>query len=277
MQRVIWSGRQRNEYWNQFTIPSLITGSFGLLLLAYFLLGSPDMRIPALTALAAGLGPASPFLPPAFPLYFLYRRYWKRARLMRAQRDVVRLPLRYFPEVGSGALRRGRPEVGSGTRKAKAAGSTAPPLETRHQRAILLPDLEPYVMLKGEERPAGNELKAVSGAARASTLFVSEGYRVALPPETKRIDLTLPPGISPQGADSAYVFGAYSEDGDGLALKRPEDPMADLILVPGDPREIAGACNRAARSFELVSALFIGLNVAVNEVGLILLLARLIG
>jgi hypothetical protein len=66
--QAVRSGRQRNEFWNIFTIPSIVTGAFTLILLAYFLLGMPDQRFPALVALSASLAPVAPFLPPAFPL-----------------------------------------------------------------------------------------------------------------------------------------------------------------------------------------------------------------
>ena len=91
------SGRQRNEFMNSVTLPSVAIGALLLVLLAFSLLAVPEFRLIALVALTAGLAPISPFLPPGFPLYFGYRSYWKKARLMRAQRDVIRLPLRYFP------------------------------------------------------------------------------------------------------------------------------------------------------------------------------------
>ena len=119
--RAISGGRQRNEYMNSFTLPSVAIGSLSLVLLAFTLLGIPE-RIAALFALTAGLAPLAPFLPPGFPLYFAYRSFWKKARLLRVQRDVVRLPLRYFPASQGGA---------------------------RSRRATLLPDMEPYVMIRG--------------------------------------------------------------------------------------------------------------------------------
>ncbi len=246
VQRAIWSGRQRNEYWNQFTIPSIIAGSFILFLLAYSSLVNPDLRVPAIVALAMCLAPVSPFLPPAFPLYFLYRSFWKKARLMRAQRDVVMLPMRYFPPA--------RPR-------------DAPPRERREQRATLLPDLEPYVMLRGREQEGD------PGA------IVCAGETVQLPAETRRIALTLPRAGARRmrGGGESFAFGAYSDEGDGILLRRPEDPMAELIVVPGDPEDISEGCGRAARLYEIVSAVFIGLNVALNMAGILILLTLLIG
>jgi hypothetical protein len=94
--RAISGGRHRNEYMNVFTLPSVGVGALTLILLAFTLFAS-SARLPGLLALTAGLAPMSPFLPPSFPLYFAYRRSWKKARQMRVQRDLARLLLRYFP------------------------------------------------------------------------------------------------------------------------------------------------------------------------------------
>jgi hypothetical protein len=124
--RAIGSGRQRNEYINSLTLPSAGIGSLVLLLLAFTFLGIPE-RLSGLIAFTAALAPLVPFLPPGFLLYFAYRSAWKKARRLRSQRDVVRLPLRFFPPAGA---RRGL-------------------------RAALLPDMEPYVMIHGAEDGSG--------------------------------------------------------------------------------------------------------------------------
>jgi hypothetical protein len=121
MRRAIRGGRHVNEYWNSFTLPSLVTGSFILAVFAWILMGRPDARLPAAAALAAAVGPLAPFLPPAFPLYFLYRLAWRRGRRLRAERDLANLPLRWFPTRSAGADR----------------------------VVTLLPDLEPYAKLHG--------------------------------------------------------------------------------------------------------------------------------
>jgi hypothetical protein len=98
--QAIWGGRQRNEYWNQFTLASLLTGFFCLALMAYVALRTPQTvlpGIPGLVALSLALAPLAPFLPPGVALYFLYRYFWKKARRLRAERDLLRLPLRHFP------------------------------------------------------------------------------------------------------------------------------------------------------------------------------------
>ena len=101
VQRAVWGGRQKNEYWNQFTLASLLTGSFCMVLLAYIFLRSSPSSLPVLFALSLALFPISGVLPPGFVLYYLYRFFWKRARMLRAERDLLRLPLRYYPSVGA--------------------------------------------------------------------------------------------------------------------------------------------------------------------------------
>jgi hypothetical protein len=240
--RAIRSGRQRNEYMNAFTLPSVAIGSLSLLLLGFSLLtGHPELRGVALLALTAGLAPVSPFLPPGFPLYFAYRSYWKRARLMRAQRDVVRLPLRYFP-----------PSIG----------------EPRARSAALLPDKEPYLMIRG------------TMAEDDANVIVCDGARVSLPPGIGRVSVDLPARRGrPPGGDrtgGCVVFAAYREAPGGILLQRPEDPMAEQILVPGDPESISRASEQIALRYEIVSGLFISLNIVVNLPLMLVLLALLI-
>jgi len=226
---AISGGRQRNEYINAVTLPSVAAGSLSLVLLALTLLSSSE-RLPALVALTAGLAPLAPFLPPGFPLYFAYRGAWKKARLLRVQRDVVRLPLRWFPPAG-----------------------------TRSRRATLLPDMEPYLMIRGKRDPSRPDC------------ILSEGAGLELPQGITRVQVVLPaPGRArgdPHAADpdaEVVAFCGYSEDGEGLKLQRPEDPMADHVLLPGDPERLALRSEQAARVSALVSAAFIGLDVLVN-------------
>lgn len=98
LRRSIWGGRQRNEYWNPVTPASLITGSASLLLLSYNLFQTATMRFAALTSLTLSLTPLIPFLPPGLLFFFFYRYFWKKGRFSRAERDLIRLPLRFFDE-----------------------------------------------------------------------------------------------------------------------------------------------------------------------------------
>jgi len=237
LMRAIGSGRQRNEYMNSLTLPSVGIGSLTLLLLALAFLGLQE-KLSGLVGLTAALAPVVPFLPPGFPLYFAYRSAWKKARVLRAQRDVVRLPLRFFPSPAGGP---------------------------RGQRATFLPNLEPYAMIHGAL--ADGDPPAV----------LSEGKRILLPPGTVRIAVDLPAlGRSREQVTDCVVFGGYRMEGDDLSLLPTDDPMAGLIFVPGIPDAIARASNKGARTFTLVSGLFISLNVAVNAPLVFVLLALLI-
>jgi len=236
--RAIGSGRQRNEFINAFTLPSAAIGSLSLILLAFSLLAnSPEFRGLALAALTAGLAPVCPFLPPGFPLYFAYRSAWKKARFMRAQRDVVRLPLRYFPPAVDGQ---------------------------RGLRATLLPDMEPYIMIRGTLDEGMNEI-------------VSEGVRMALPADVRRLRVNLMGRAKRDSTEGSWVaFTGYAEEGDGIRLRKPDDPMAEQVLVHGDPAELSLACERAARKYQSISAVFISLNIAMNLPLLFILLSLLI-
>ena len=245
IQRATWSGRHRNEYANALTLPSLVTGSLSLALLAYSLLAVPGSRIAAIAAITGSIGPLVPFLPPGFPLYFAYRRFWKRARLLRAQRDVVRLPLRYFP----------------------AESVDSRPGDVKPKLSTLLPDMEPYIMLRGALREG------------ATPILATGGMEIELPAAMERIELVQPKRWKKRDADQGgcVVFGSYREEGEGIVLAAPEDPMAQLILVPGDPQSIARECSRAARGFEILSAVLIVLDLAINAPLVFLVLSLFVG
>jgi hypothetical protein len=98
LRRCIWSGRQLNEYWNQLTPGSLAGGMLALITIAYVLLRSPAGRLPAITSLTLASGPLLPLLPPGVGLFFLYRWSWRRGRILRAHRDILRVPLRHLAE-----------------------------------------------------------------------------------------------------------------------------------------------------------------------------------
>lgn len=93
--RAIWCGRQRNEYWNQFTPVALAAGFVAQLLLAYLFFREGGARIYGLTALTMAVLPALPLFPPGLVPFFGYRRLWGKGRLLRARRDLLRLPGRF--------------------------------------------------------------------------------------------------------------------------------------------------------------------------------------
>jgi len=96
LRRSIWSGRHKNEYWNQFTLPSLVVGFFSLLAYAYILYRNPMMRQQVIVAVTACVLPIAVFLPPGIFGFFIYKSFWKRARILRAERDLLLLPMMHF-------------------------------------------------------------------------------------------------------------------------------------------------------------------------------------
>ena len=251
--RAISGGRQRNEYINPLTLPSVAIGSLSLVVLAFTLLALPERNV-ALLALTAGLAPLCPFLPPGFPLYFAYRSYWKKARLLRVQRDLVRLPLRYFPATPGG---------------------------NRSRRATLLPDMEPYLMIRGtiESTGYGGAESTGYGGAESTgyggAVIVSEGVRMAIPSGMAQVQVDLPRGRRRRlkwSGESVACCG-YSTEGDNVVLRKPDDPMAGSVLLPGDPEALSKECGRAARRYELVSVAFIAFDALVNVPLVFLLLS----
>ena len=217
--RAIWGGRQKNEYWNQSTLISLITGSFSLLLVSYVLLNDPAFGLPALFALTFSCFPVAPLLPPGFPLYFLYRGLWRRARFLRAERDLFGLPLRYF-----------------------GGDSTESSWQHVVKDAVTLQSGEQYVMVHGRLENRGG------------WRVVSDGGSVAIEGELRIRGGTMPPESFQR---DYYLFGAARSAKDGMVLFTPEDPMAELIAIPGHPSRLAADCSRRARRLETIAAFFI--------------------
>lgn len=103
--RTIRAGRHRNEYWNPATPFALAIGIAVQLVIAVGYLPRPAFRLAALAAFAAMFGPLLPYAPPGVLFTAVYRRLWRRARTLRAYRDLVRLPLCHLESGGeSGRL-----------------------------------------------------------------------------------------------------------------------------------------------------------------------------
>lgn len=201
LRRVIWGARQRNEYWNPFTPGSLMVGSFGMIILAYILLRGPLFRLPGILSLTAGIFPILPLLPPGILLFFLYRSWWKRARFLRAERDMVVLPLRHFPRF-------------SGEEDQMIAS-------TANGEALFMKRF--------------SDLKTATSALGEGQIrpVMRLGRRARIEP-------------------NYYIFGG-AEDGVAGPLRRPADPMAELVLIPGNPVELSEMCSRTARRYELLA------------------------
>lgn len=203
LRRSIWGGRQRNEYWNNFTPASMIAGTISLLFLAYNFLQSPSALIPSALALGLSTTPLLPFLPPGLPLFLLYRYFWKKGRLSRAERDILRLPMRYFTDVSD---------------------------ETR--KTTVLPDGGEYTMRVFVGKDAAFESMEDKKVRTTSLLEARDEV-------------------------SIRYFGFFAET---------DDPMAERLLVPGHPFELASLCVNRARLYELLSIGAVGLSYFMNLV-----------
>jgi hypothetical protein len=94
--RTIRAGRNRNEYWNAATPYALVVGAICQILIAASFLPRPAFRLTVITALIALFTPLFPLIPPGLLFTVAYRRLAWRARMLRAYRDLARLPLRYL-------------------------------------------------------------------------------------------------------------------------------------------------------------------------------------
>jgi hypothetical protein len=104
--RVIRAGRHRGEYWNGLTPYALTMGAISLIIVAVSFLFRPAYRITVITSVFALFIPLYPILPPGLLFTVIYRRLAWRSRILRAYRDLARLPLRYLsPAKGNGFLK----------------------------------------------------------------------------------------------------------------------------------------------------------------------------
>jgi hypothetical protein len=236
LERSIWSARQKNEYLNQFTPVSHVSGSLSLLLIAFILSRLIDFSlpafhfysllysIPAIISLTLGLFPIIYLLPPGVFFYFLYRRFWKRARLYRAERDLLKLPLRYMQDLKD--------------------------LENK-EYSFMLPDKEQYSMLcRSKETAKQDPLLTLNIPLRECSL-------------QKEVD-----------KEKDYYFFGIS-DNNGL-LKKPHDPMCELIYTPGNPYRLAEACQKKAIKVGLLSAFFIFSGLGINLISVFFILFRIL-
>jgi hypothetical protein len=98
--QAIRAGRQGNEYWNSLTPYSFALGVFSQLIMILTYIQRPVFQLTVITAFAAMFIPLFPLIPPGLVFAVFYRKLWWRARVYRAYRDMVRLPLRYFAGPG---------------------------------------------------------------------------------------------------------------------------------------------------------------------------------
>jgi hypothetical protein len=70
----------------------------------------------------------------------------------------------------------------------------------------------------------------------------------------------------------ARIYGRPAPEG----VAAPTEPLAEWVVVPGDPREIAPACNRGARQYELLSAALFAAAMVSNFLLVLIVIGRLI-
>ena len=103
--RAIWFGRERNEYWNALTPPSLIAGMFVLVILSVQAFSTPGSFAAAIMSLGFASIPLLPLLPPGVVGFFLYRKLWMKGRAKRAWRDLLKLSLIFTTPRNTGESR----------------------------------------------------------------------------------------------------------------------------------------------------------------------------
>ena len=89
--RAVWSGRQKNEYWNNLTPWSLLAGSLSLFIMASAVFRTYQASLSVRLLLLQALFPIIPLLPPGVVFFFFYLANWRRARFLRAERDLLGL------------------------------------------------------------------------------------------------------------------------------------------------------------------------------------------
>jgi len=94
--RAIRAGRYRGEYWNDITPYSLVIGALCQILIAVTFLSRPAFRPTVIVSVIALFVPLYPIIPPGLLFTVIYRRLAWRSRILRAYRDLARLPLRYL-------------------------------------------------------------------------------------------------------------------------------------------------------------------------------------
>ncbi|MDR2807528.1 MAG: hypothetical protein LBB43_00800 [Spirochaetaceae bacterium] len=94
-ERVLWAGRNNNQYFNSITPYSLAAGTFSFLCIAFSFLNRPAFRLTVLIATLAIFIPLFPVLPPGILFTSLYSKLWRQTRTLRSYRDTIATLLRY--------------------------------------------------------------------------------------------------------------------------------------------------------------------------------------
>lgn len=213
--RGVWSGRQKNEYWNSLTPGALSLGAFSLFVYFYILLRFPSLLFPAILALTLAVFPLTPFLPPGVLGFYYYRQFWKQGRVLRAQRDLIRMPMVFFRDTA----------------------------DSSNQRSALLPNGENY------------EMRALPNEYLSS---LNQFHKIV-------------PRLPLSKSKQWHVFCSGQAD-----RIRPLDPMAEALLVPGEPYSVARNCEKQAVKYEVSGLLIMAAGVGVTEILMFVIFSYLI-
>jgi hypothetical protein len=239
--RIIRAGRHRNEYFNPITPYAYMFNAFSQVLIAFSFLSRPAFRLTVLTAVIAIFAPLFALLPPGVLLTALYRRLWWRAKIFRAYRDLVMLPLKYLNN-----------------------GDRYPPPEPGlfESRAGQLPDGEVYTLVYTDTLPAPGKEGPIPLLIPEHYARKGEGWTVfgALPKSVKR-----PGSTVPANSGALPVFPA-----------KPGDPFGTYGALPGHPDILAQRFNLAAYALEILGGLLllVGISLNILFIGLIVYLLQ---
>jgi len=203
--RGIWSGREKNEYWNSMTPGALLLGLFSLFIYFYILLQDPGTLFPAAAALTLACLPITPLLPPCIVSYYFYRKFWQSGRVLRAQRDLLRLPLAFFHE-----------QEGA---------------ESSQSVRLYSGELYQMRIIRPEEIPLDNAIPRVIPSLRCCA-----------------------------SSETLVCFGK-----EGAPLERPDDPMAEAMIVPGDPFALSHTCQKYAFRKEILGLFILFFGIGCTE------------
>lgn len=233
--RTIRAGRRRGEYWNSVTPYSLLIGALCQILMAVLFLSRPAFRMTVIVALIALFVPLYPLIPPGLLFTVIYRRLAWRSRILRAYRDLARLPLRYLA-----------PSQGNGLINIRNSAS-----QTDLPDNCILPNGEKYGYVRCTELPP---------QAQNIPLLLPEFSRIA----GKRSNTWYIFGALHSEEDNASQMPI-----------QPQDSFATFGILPGRPESIARRCEIAAYLLELLAWIIllagIGLNIFFLRMVLVLL------
>ena len=94
--RIIYAGGSRRNYWNNFTLYSLIIGALCQLFIAASFLYRPAFQLTVTVSLLALFIPLYPILPPGLLFTIMFRWLSWKSRVQRTYRDLARFG--FFPD-----------------------------------------------------------------------------------------------------------------------------------------------------------------------------------